>query len=45
MIAGNRKQIVCVLGDDPKSISRIEPAERELFGVQFPVTGSEFLPI
>ena len=45
MIAGNRKQIVGVLGDDPKSISGIEPAERELFGVQFPVTGSELLPI
>ena len=45
MIAGNRKQIVGMLGDDPKSISRIQPAERKLFGVELPVAGSELLPV
>ena len=45
MIAGNRKQIVGVLGDDPKSISGIQLAERKLFGVELPVAGSELLPV
>jgi len=45
MIAGNREQIVGMLGDDSESVSGIQPAERKLFGVELPVAGSELLPV
>ena len=45
MIAGNREQIVGMLGNDSKSVSGIQLAERKLFGVELPVAGSELLPV
>src|SRR5262245_6004842 len=44
-IAGDRKQIVRVLGDNPKNISGIQPAQRKLFRTRLPVARSELLPV
>jgi hypothetical protein len=45
MIVNDCKQIIRVLCDDPKNISRIEPVKRKLLRIRFSVPRSELLPV